>query len=220
MGYDELESVPLGNETLTKINQPISMEQDYLKGKPDVGTIRVSRTPHRARFVDALLAEEKFHFKVSDRDENNLPGSGKIFEAGKKHFDSGKEVGEYGISCINGMQLSPFGLLNIATGKLTRQYPQGRMMVPFKGLKKSDGLANPNDDLGKLLENVIVLKTSELFNSPPDYIFVYDGKNRVRKIEFDHATYRIISDVVVRENVTSLDGLEGLKKVWWGDKAA
>lgn len=197
------------DKTAEDLKRLINGLQTELTGLPDVGTIRVSRASHRAKAIDELALDGRYHFKTSDR--------GTPLQAGKNFFNSGKQVNDYGISCLNGMQLSPFGLLNTATGNISHDFPQGRVMVPYRGLIKGNNLSKSGDDLSSFLENVVVVRTADFFDEAPGNIYVYDGDQRVRKIVYDHKTYKVVSDTVVRENVKSLADLKGLPKTWWGE---
>jgi len=126
------------------------------------------------------------------------------------------KINGYGISCMNGMIISPFGLMNSVTGNISHAFPQGRMMAPYRGLKRGGALLEKGADLGSILSEVIVLRNPDFFDEAPDSIFIYDGDKRIRKIVYDHKTFQVIEDRIVRENVHSLNDLAGLKKTWWG----
>lgn len=206
------------NDVVADVCRFISDSEKELAGLPNVGTIRVSRDSNRANIVDGLSNERKYHFMPDDRNENGLPGDrGFIMVAGKRFFESGEKVGDNGISCFNGMQLSPFGLMNRASVRISHDFPQGRVLVPYKGLIKGNNLAKPGDLLSNFLSNIIVLRSADVFIGGVEHIYVYDGDKRVRKIVYDKDAAQVVSDNVVRKNVESLTDLKGLPNTLWGE---
>lgn len=206
------------NDAIADVCRFILDSEKELAGLPNVGTIRVSRDSSRAKVVDVLSSERKYHFTADDRNENGVPGDrGSIMVAGKRFFESGEKVGDDGISCFNGMQLSPFGLMNRASVRISHDFPQGRVLVPYKGLIKLNNLAKPGDSLSDFLSNVIVLRSAGVLAGGSEYIYVYDGDKRIRKIVYAKDAAKVVSDTIVCENVKSLTDLKGLPNTLWGE---
>ena len=85
------------------------------------------------------------------------------------------------------MKLTPFGIFNAVAGRISKDFPQGKLLVPYKGLKKGNELLERGDSLSDVLEHVVVIHNKRFKPySAPDSVFVYDGDKRVRKIKFDN----------------------------------
>ncbi len=195
-----------GLDTIYSGPEGISLELERQKliselaGRADVGRIRVSGPPHRLRLVKKIDTSRQLFFDQSFRTtgeyiEEPIP-------SGIHFFKSGKGLGGYGIHCLNGFSVTPFGVFNKVGGRISHEYPQGRIIVPFKGFQRDNPLGKKGDDLGGLLTNCIVLRSS---NITPNRLFtellLYDGQKRVRKVHFNGTDYRVISDQVIEEGV-------------------
>lgn len=196
-----------GTRPLSDIEAAIAAIEAPLQGRVDVGTVRVSYTRHRSALVDALVAEGRYHFDKSDRDAG--PQSKPATLSGVDFFKSGKERGGFGIHCISGVVVSPFGVFNEVGGRITRDYPQGQIVVPFKGLTPNPDLSQPGDDLGHVLEHVIVIRAPHVnLNHPYQEVYVYDGLKRVRHLRFNNVSYTIENDTVVQEGVERMEDVK------------
>lgn len=187
---------------------------------PNPGQMRVSITKRREKLVRELLASGKHYFKTEGRDgalyDLNSENNSGFFISGRNFFNSGKEhparYNKQGISCQNGMFLTPFVLTNSVAGEITHNHPQGRIVVPYQGLRDDSELSTSNTPLGEILPHVIVINDTDFggIMNPPDKILVLDGKKRLRNIKFDHTTYCVIKDEIVKENVESLADINGV----------
>jgi hypothetical protein len=196
---------PGSSEAMGTLREKIGKTEAELKDVPQFREIRVSLKPQRERFAVDLLGSKNHLFGIYDR-------SDKIRFAGKRFFDSGQSAtsiaGGYGIVDCNGMELSPFMLANSVAGKITHDFPQGRVLVPYKGLSEESGVqAKRGDSLGAILPHIIViLDYWNYLSKPPNNIHVYDGRN-IRRIRFSRRSYNVISDEVVKKDVDSLDDI-------------
>jgi hypothetical protein len=192
-------------EFLERVKLEVSVLKESLQGRADMGDfIRVTSLDKTESRNSEWDESEEFLFK-------NLKGS-EFMVAGKVFYDSKKKVGGYALDCHDGVAITAFGVFNTLAGKVTRDFPRGRVMVPFKGfLREENALAKEGDSVENILENVVVMRSPHFKHAPKKNpykeVFIYDGSQRVRKICFDHETYKVITDVVVQENVESMNDL-------------
>ena len=130
-GLDDAEFLNVVDDTnLDRLRRVIEEMKDSLKGRADMGeAIRVTELERRGDLIwDLGQTGDHLFERTGFRDE--------FFEAGKPFYDSEKKVGEYASDCHDGIVVTPFGVFNVLVGKVTRAFPRGRVMVPFKGFKK------------------------------------------------------------------------------------
>lgn len=177
-----------------------------LQGHANMDSIRVSRLPRTVGRDASLVASDCYTF-------DQTPKGAKRVKAGVAFYRSGEKAGDYAADCHDGVILTPLGVFNILAGKVTHEFPRGRVMVPFKGLlKEGNVLASQGMPVEDILGHVVVLKSPHFQSDKKDKnpytkVFVYDGEGRVREIHFDHETYTVIEDRVVQENVRSMDDI-------------
>ncbi len=211
-GIDGLEELDFNEAGLKILMDKILKEKEALEALPNAGRIRVSAVKHRMNIVRELWDDPRYYFSVEGRDNTPKDAQGMRL-SGLDFYRTGEEVGEYGISCANGMELSPYGVLATVAGKITHAYPQGRALVPYKGFLPEAKLATVGSDVAELLENVIVLQTGHYgADKAPEFFHVFDG-SRVRKITFDQESYKVISDEVVMEDVESVEAMRNFRKL-------
>ena len=109
---------------------------------------------------------------------------------GEGNFD------EVGIACFHEFILRPFGLYNGVAGKVTVEFPQGRLLILFEGFKENSETIEPGVKLADFLRFVIVRKTS-IFEHEESFV-VFDGFRNIQ-IQFDKKTYTVLSSVVLDE---------------------
>lgn len=204
-------------ESLAELESVLSAEAAALNGRPDLaatdtGRVRISVVQHRERIVEAMRVSGDYLFQVEPRDLKSLGRDASMRLTGIKFAESGAEVGGYGITCKQGIELTPFGVFNAVPGLVTKDYPQGRVFVPFGGLVKANLPLDEGDDLAKILDQVIVLNRGHFAaDEPPEEFFVYDGDANIRRIVFNHETYRVKSDRVVMEGVSDLSVIKDFR---------
>ncbi len=216
LGIGKIEDFDFMSEgNIQFMNSDIALMVGEVSSMPDVGEMRVSLVEHREREVEKLMVDPDYRFYANGRGAVVSDPGDNVMLAGKAFFDSGRDNVGYGIACNQGMKLTPFGLFNVIPGRITHEFPQGRVMVPFAGLGTSSELAQEGDRLDTVLENTIAIYRTT-FKSPmaPADLYVYDGMKRVRRIHFDHLTYEVLKDEVVQEDVASLNQLLDLKTAW------
>ncbi|KKP37008.1 hypothetical protein A2483_04295 [Candidatus Peregrinibacteria bacterium RIFOXYC2_FULL_33_13] len=124
---------------------------------------------------------------------------------GKRFYKTGNVYGGDSIACINGIQLRPFGLYNMAKGGVTHEYPQGRIIATYHGLsrKKEDNqLLKRKEPIDNILDKTIVIRQS-LPVGIPDSFFIYDGLKRIRKITFNPQNYLSERDEIIDEKIST-----------------
>jgi hypothetical protein len=208
----------LKDASLSGVRSFCDEEKEALEGEPDIGEIRVSYVSHREKALSSMLSDGgNYRFALHGRDSTILHIEDSTRLGGKDFFDSGKEDGGGGIACNHSMKLTPYGLFNVLAGVITHDYPQGRIMVPYEGLVVDGVVAEEGSDISKVLQQTVVI-FQKYFKSGngPDYIYVYDGSKRVRKITFNLHTFKVVSDEIVRENIDSIEQILDLKEAVLG----
>jgi len=143
----------------------------------------------------SFTKQDHFGFKINRR-------LGKWIASGKVLLDHNRNKDKYedsnrSINCSNGMQLTPYSLANSVVGFVSEKYPQGRLVVPFKGLQKGNKLARQGENLSDILEHVVVKRYFFGSNDEPGNISVVDGDDRTRIIDFDLNNFIVIRDRVL-----------------------
>ncbi len=173
----------------------------YLNSVPGLNTrhFRISGMKRNADFVEELRSSVAFYVDVDNRDkpgEDEWRYLGMNFKQGDYEDEGQRE----GIAGTCGMILGIFELSSEVSGVPSKEYPQGRLLVPFEGFVQQDSLLEEGASLAGALKNLIVLN-SDLYTVAPferDMVFVFDGV-RLRRICFDRIKYTVISDEVLIE---------------------
>ncbi|MBI4232308.1 hypothetical protein HY605_03690 [Candidatus Peregrinibacteria bacterium] len=216
MGID-FSSLRFNDAVLADLKVKLLDMFQVLQGKPDLGAldsgrVRISVVKSREALVRELKSSGEYLFQTEDRDVKVTEDRVGLRLSGLSFAKSGAEVGEHGITCKQGMELTPFGLFNAVPGLVTREYPQGRVVVPFRGLQPDNALLKEGDFLAEALDRVIVLNRGHFSaESTPEVLFVYDGDANIRKIHFDERSYRVKSDNVVEANAVDISVLRDLR---------
>lgn len=200
---DCLDSAPEG--LITLLEAKLDSLRESLRGHANVdNSIRLSRLKRTISRNEDLVKSGRYVFDQTPVDVSHV-------KAGVAFYRSGEAVGDYAADCHDGVILTPLGVFNVLVGKVTHEFPRGRVMVPFKGfMKEGNVLASQGTPVEHILDHVVVLKSPHFHSvrrnaDPYTKVFVYDGEKRVREIHFNHETYEVIEDRIVRENVRSMD---------------
>lgn len=191
----------------------LEADRDSGKWGPDINRTRVSCLPHRKKAVERLGLDVSPLFNLEFRSKEEPPQGYTFFKLSDVEKESKSRYA--GICCRNGIEITPFGVFNAVAGRLTKDYPQGRILVPFSGFIEDNPRFCPGTCLSEGLKHVIVLdhhiekglNNSVIEESVPSTIFIVDGLGQLRKITFDRDTYVAVDDETVLRNVSSLEDL-------------
>ncbi|HBB03114.1 MAG: hypothetical protein US89_C0023G0001 [Candidatus Peregrinibacteria bacterium GW2011_GWF2_38_29] len=191
-------------EEVSEVERELAKIEEEIRGIPSPD-IRISVNDKNKDRVEKLKKRKGLKLSTERVDKKTAVLQGVSF------YRSGAEEGHTIEGSYTGLDVGPFGLTNVVEGCMSKSFPQSRIMVPFKGLIRDNQLACPGQNLGDILQHVIVIKDLETLHRFKG-VFIFDGDRRLRKIKFDLKNYTVISDEVVGENIKSDKELKEIRK--------
>jgi hypothetical protein len=179
--------------------------------------IRISERRRNSELAAQFLDRKIPGLKVVEKES----GSDEAFRPLGMHFQEGYE-GNRGLGLWHGMVLTPFDLSCEVSGNANIDFPQGRLLVPFRGFCKEGNLAVEGKPLSLVLQNLVVMNSRVYgYRSKGELnpeLFAYDGLGRVRLIKFDVENYTVISDQILLESSESVRQINRVTINWfWGN---